>query len=46
MAKKSKNGLVENQKVVESSKPKQEVKLVEVAVQSETPGHKTRAFRG
>jgi hypothetical protein len=50
MAKKdeAKNGLVENQavEVVETAQPSQDVTLNEVAAQTETPGHTTRAFRG
>jgi hypothetical protein len=50
MAKKdeAKNGLVENKnvEVVETAQPSQDVSLNEVPVQTETPGHTTRAFRG
>jgi hypothetical protein len=50
MAKKEvKNELVENAAevvAVPTQAPTQEVALNEVPVQSETPGHTTRAFRG
>lgn len=47
MTKKVKNGLVENQeeKVVETATPKQEVKVERTKAKLITPGHATRAFR-